>query len=161
MNYPQTEEQAIREKLIKSDLIECVIGLGPNLFYNAPMEACILVCRSKKKPERKGKILLINALEEITRKNAQSYLEDKHIKKITDAYKAFADDGIFSKVITIGMTAAKNYSLSIPLYFEEPKTIEEDTYSITEHVSHWDSLCNDKNDAFTKVKELLEDVNNG
>ena len=32
----------MREKLVRSDMLECVIGLGPNLFYNSPMEACIL-----------------------------------------------------------------------------------------------------------------------
>ncbi|MFN7840797.1 MAG: N-6 DNA methylase, partial [Pirellula sp.] len=32
-------EQEMRRKLIETDLIECVIGLGPNLFYNSPMEA--------------------------------------------------------------------------------------------------------------------------
>ncbi len=41
------EESSLREKLVKSDLIECVIGLGPNLFFNAPMEASRLrTCRA-------------------------------------------------------------------------------------------------------------------
>ncbi|MCC7566181.1 MAG: SAM-dependent methyltransferase [Methanomicrobiaceae archaeon] len=34
------EEAEMRRKLIEADLIECVLGLGPNLFYNSPMEAC-------------------------------------------------------------------------------------------------------------------------
>ena len=44
-------------------MIECVLGLGPNLFYNSPMEACVVVCRTDKPPERRGKILFINAVE--------------------------------------------------------------------------------------------------
>ncbi len=39
-------ETKIRENLVKSDLLEAVIGLGPNLFYNSPMEACIMICLS-------------------------------------------------------------------------------------------------------------------
>ena len=35
----------MREKILAADAIEAVIGLGPNLFYNSPMEACIVVCR--------------------------------------------------------------------------------------------------------------------
>jgi type I restriction enzyme M protein len=35
------EEKEMREKLVKSDLVECVIGIGKNLFFNSPMEACI------------------------------------------------------------------------------------------------------------------------
>lgn len=77
----------MREKLIRMDLVECVIGLGANLFYNSPMEACIIICRTKKENNRKGQVLFINAVNEVTRKNAQSYLEDKHIKRIADAYE--------------------------------------------------------------------------
>ena len=39
------EEQIMRAKIVEADLIEAVIGLGPNLFYNSPMEACIVICR--------------------------------------------------------------------------------------------------------------------
>jgi type I restriction enzyme M protein len=50
------EEAELRRKLIEADLIECVLGLGPNLFYNSPMEACVVFCRSKKqkKARRQG-----------------------------------------------------------------------------------------------------------
>ena len=44
----RNEEKDMREKLVRSDMLECVIGLGPNLFYNSPMEACIVICRTKK-----------------------------------------------------------------------------------------------------------------
>src|SRR2546428_3232841 len=65
------EEAEMRRKLIEADLIECVIGLGPNLFYNSPMEACVVVCSMNKPRERKGKILLLNAVNEVTRERAQ------------------------------------------------------------------------------------------
>jgi len=55
------EEAAMRRKLVELDLVECVLGLGPNLFYNSPMEACVVVCRSQKPPERQGKVLFIDA----------------------------------------------------------------------------------------------------
>ncbi|WPK67952.1 putative type I restriction enzymeP M protein [Eubacterium callanderi] len=44
----RNEESSMREKLVRSDMLECVIGLGPNLFYNSPMEACIIICRKNK-----------------------------------------------------------------------------------------------------------------
>lgn len=34
------EEAELRQKLVEADLVDCVLGLGPNLFYNSPMEAC-------------------------------------------------------------------------------------------------------------------------
>ena len=56
------EEAAMRRALIERDLVECVLGLGPNLFYNSPMEACVVVCRTRKPPERRGKVLFIDAV---------------------------------------------------------------------------------------------------
>ena len=38
----RNEEAEMRRKLVESDLLECVLGLGPNLFYNSPMEACVV-----------------------------------------------------------------------------------------------------------------------
>lgn len=61
----RNEESAMREKLVRSDIVECVIGLGPNLFYNSPMEACIMICRMNKHPERRGQVLFINAINEV------------------------------------------------------------------------------------------------
>ena len=64
----------MRRKLIEADVIECVLGLGPNLFYNSPMEACVVICRTAKTKERRNKILFINAVNEVTRERAQSFL---------------------------------------------------------------------------------------
>ena len=50
--------------MIEEDLIECVIGLGPNLFYNSPMEACLLITKTNKTKDKKGKILFIEDLDE-------------------------------------------------------------------------------------------------
>ena len=110
------EEKEMREKLIRSDLLECVIGLGPNLFYNASMEACIVICRTKKADNRKGQVLLINAINEVTRKNAQSYLEDRHIKKIADAYEEFQSDGKIAKKVSIRDIENNDFSLNFTLY---------------------------------------------
>jgi len=112
----RNEESDMREKLVRSDLLECIIGLGPNLFYNSPMEACIIICRAKKRPERCGQVLFINAVNEVTRKNAQSYLEDRHIKKIAAAYEKYDNIPDFAKVVTIKDIEENNFSLSIPLY---------------------------------------------
>ncbi len=63
----RNEEQAMRAQMVDQDWVEAVIGLGPNLFYNSPMESCILVCNRRKPAARKGKVLFIDALNEVTR----------------------------------------------------------------------------------------------
>ena len=110
------EEKSIRKALLDADLLECVIGLGPNLFYNSPMEACIMICRSQKTAAAKGKVLFINAVNEVTRKNAESKLESQHVEKILKAYHERPSDGVFSYEATREEIAAKQDSLAISLY---------------------------------------------
>ena len=110
------EEAEMRRKLVEADLVECVLGLGPNLFYNSPMEACVVICRSRKPPERQGQVLFIDAVNEVTRERAQSFLSPEHQQHILNCLSAFADEARLRPVATLEDIAAQEYSLSIPLY---------------------------------------------
>lgn len=134
----RNEEKNMREKLVRSDLLECVIGLGPNLFYNSPMEACIVICRAKKPENHKGHILFINAVNEVTRKNAQSYLEHHHIDKIAKAYEKFASDNNIAKKASIREVEKNDFSLSIPLYVKDPSAITiESVMTVQDSYDAW------------------------
>ncbi len=110
------EESEMRRKLVESDLLECVLGLGPNLFYNSPMEACVVVCRSRKPADRQGRVLFIDAVKEVARERAMSFLRPEHQQKIEAAYAGFADVPGFARAATLAEIAAQEFSLSIPLY---------------------------------------------
>ena len=133
----RNEEKEMRTKLVQSDMVDFVIGLGPNLFFNAPMEACIVICRTFKDPAKRGKVLFINAVKEVTRKNAQSYLEDAHIAHISSAYENYADEENYAKVATIDEIAAQDYSLNIPLYVRGSIVNPNPVASVEECVDDW------------------------
>lgn len=115
-------EGELRKKMVEDDKLEAVIGLGPNLFYNASMEACIVVLNANKKLERKKKVFFINALNEITREAAQSYLSKNNIKNIFDLYTKFKS--IDEKSCLADFEEIKNnqFVLSIPLYVKTKST---------------------------------------
>ena len=133
----RNEEKEMRTILVQSDMVDCVIGLGPNLFFNAPMEACIVICRTFKDPAKRGKVLFINAVKEVTRKNAQSYLENAHIAHISSAYENYADEENYAKVATIDEIAAQDYSLNIPLYVRGSIVNPNPVASVEECVDDW------------------------
>jgi type I restriction enzyme M protein len=110
------EEREMRARVVDADLIDCVLGLGPGLFYNSPMEACVVFCRTDKADDRKGKVLFINAVAEYERKDAQSFLSSANITRISDAYVKRAHVDGFSAVVDSATIAANGYSLAIPLY---------------------------------------------
>jgi len=112
----RNEEAEMRENLIQRDLVECVLGLGPGLFYNAPMEACVVICRTQKTKSRKGRFLFIDGINEIARERSQSFLKQEHQSRVLAAYKAFADEPGFAAVVDLATIQQQGYSLSIPLY---------------------------------------------
>lgn len=149
------EEQEMREKLVKTDLVECVLGIGRNLFYNSPMEACIIICRMNKPKNHRGKILFINAKHEVTRKNAQSYLEDCHIKKISDAYAAFEDIDGFAKVAKNADILNNGAELTISLYVDE--TSDDDVLPVEDAAQQWLEKSGKFNRAYEKLENLIKE----
>ena len=134
----RNDEKYMREKLVKSDLIECVIGIGKNLFFNSPMEATIIICKTQKSPERKGKILFINAKNEVTRKNSESFLEEEHIERISETYMNFSNEEGFSAIVTLEQILSNGASLGVPLYVSNNNSdlemLEED---LNDCISEW------------------------
>ena len=147
------DEREIRKALIEKDLIEAVIGLGPNLFFNASMEACILICRSKKDYKLKNKIIFINAVNEVTRKNAESFLEPVHIEKIISAYKKKSDVEGFCKLVTISDIKQRNFILSIPLYINLRQKSNVPTFNNA--LNSWNNIHNKLIEELNNFKELL------
>lgn len=130
------DEATMRERLVKSDLVECVLGLGEGLFYNSPMPAVVIILRSRKPVERQGKILFINALHEVSREKGQAFLRETHQHKILDAYRGFTDLKQFATVATLDDIAAKGFSLAIPTYVEGAKDS-----SVGEHIDFAEALA--------------------
>jgi type I restriction enzyme M protein len=110
------EEADMRQKLVDADLVDCVLGLGANLFYNSPMEACIVICRNNKPVKRRGQVIFIDAVNEVTRERSMSYLKPEHQERVADAYHAFKDVEGFAKVASLADIRANDGNLSIPLY---------------------------------------------
>lgn len=126
------EEKEMRENLVKLDCLEAVIALGHNLFYNSAMISCVLVCRVNKDEKHKDKVIFIDAEQDVTRKNSQSYLDDSQINKILNAYNDFEDIEGFAKVVTNKDILKSDSVLSISYYvegIEEPEVDFEESYT--------------------------------
>lgn len=102
-------ESNIRRYLIENDLLEAIIQLPNNLFYNTGISTYIWLLSNRKAPERKGKVQLIDASKrfEKLRKNLGAKncaFTAKHIKEILNAYnkrtsqKAAHDDDLATQV---------------------------------------------------------------
>lgn len=125
-------ERGMREEMIKTDTVECIIGLGANLFYNSPMEASILVCNNGKKPNRKGKILFIDALNEVKREKTNSFLTNKNIDKIYSTYFEFKEVEGFSRIMTTQEVLENDANLKVSKYIRSSKIPDKETATLKE-----------------------------
>lgn len=148
------DEAELRAGLVKSDLVECVLGLGEGLFYNSPMPAVVVVLRSHKPTDRKGKILFVDARTEVAREQTQSFLRDHHQQRILSAYETFECQEGFAAVATLDEIAGKSHSLAIPLYVTHTATAE-DAVRVTEAVDTWRASSAKADIAINGVLALL------
>ena len=152
----RNEEAQMRRKLIELDLIEAVLGLGPNLFYNSPMEACVVVCRTNKPDERKRKILFINAVKEVVRERANSYLSSDNQERILEAYQIFEDQPGFSAIASVEEVLVKEGNLSIPLYVKTNNDNKNNGNGTKSFKQAWTEFEAEGQDFWREMDELVE-----
>lgn len=90
-------ESQIRRWMLESDLIEAIIALPTDLFYNTGIQTYVWILSKNKRPERKGKIQLINAAEiyHKLRKaagNKKNEIKPEDRKKIAHLYADFVEN---------------------------------------------------------------------
>jgi type I restriction enzyme M protein len=124
------KEGEIRRKILGMDLLEAVVGLGPNLFYGTGLAACILVLRQRKQKDRKNKVLILDASNEFKTGRAQNELLPEHVTRIHGWYRSYKDVAGVARVVTLDEIAANDHNLNIPRYVE-PK-VEQDELTVDE-----------------------------
>lgn len=147
-------EIEMRKKLVSLDLVECVIAVGKGLFYNSPMEACILICKTNKTKTRKGNVLFINASNMIERKNTQSYLTDEHIKLIAEIYDDYSEVNGLSKIISNAEILENEGSMNISLYVPISNSSTDNT-KLIDVFSKWETNSNTMHELETNLKNLI------
>jgi type I restriction enzyme M protein len=89
-------ESSVRQWIIENDLLESIIALPNQLFYNTGISTYIWVLNNRKAKKRKGKVQLINAVD-FYKKMSKSLgdkrneLADEHIQEITQLYGSFTE----------------------------------------------------------------------
>lgn len=106
-------EATIRQKLINSDNIDCIIGLPANLFYSTGIPVCIIVL---KKCRKTSDVLFINAAECFDKDKRQNTLSNDHINKIVDTYRDRTVEERFSRCVSLKEIRDNDYNLNITRY---------------------------------------------
>jgi type I restriction enzyme M protein len=121
----EDREKTIRKWFVERDLVEGVVLLPDNLFYNTSAAGIIVLLNRRKLPQRQGKIVLVNASREFMKGRPKNYISDESVRKIAQAFiKGRPVEG-FVEVITREKAAESDYNLSPSRYVD---TGEQDEY---------------------------------
>jgi type I restriction enzyme M protein len=113
-NQGSNRERDIRRAFVEADLIEAVVLLPENLFYNTTAPGIILVVnRARRHP---GQILLVNASRLFAKGRPKNYLTDEHIERVAEVYHAWRAEVGLSAIITREEAARNDYNLSPSRY---------------------------------------------
>lgn len=119
------KEKNLRKWFVDKDLVEAVIMLPDNLFYNTTAAGLILVINKHKPADRKGKIILINAAEDFEKGRPKNYLPEAAVEKIATAFHSGAEVEKFLKVMpNIEIASKHDYNISPSRFIETGQAVE-------------------------------------
>lgn len=116
-NAMANKEKEIRKWFVDNDLIEGVIYLPDNLFYNTTSPGILLILnKNKKKEDKEGKFFLINASKEFEKGQPKNFIPIEKQTKIAIIFNKGDEIEKFSKVITKEEIEKNDYNLSPSRY---------------------------------------------
>ena len=161
MSSQSSGEGEIRKNLVKADLVDCIVTLPSQLFFNTGIPACLWFI-ARDRSNRKNKTLFIdgrNLGKMINRRNRE--LTDEDVAKVTEVYHQFrtqddkyADEPGFCKVASLDEIAENDFVLT-PGRYVGSEAVEEDDEAFTEKMQR---LTNELNEQFTKSHELEKQI---
>lgn len=149
-------EGKIREKLLQDDLLEAVIGLGPNLFYGTGISACILVFKLKKDENKKHKVLFVDGSDQFQKGRNQNFFLEEHADLLLSVYDKFEDIEHRSKIVSFEDIQKNEFNLNISRYVKKKQDLEE--IDINETFNELQSAYDDFIESENKMKKLLNEV---
>ena len=150
------KERDVRRWFVEQDLIEGVVYLPENLFYNTPAAGIILFLNKLKPKNRFGRFLLVNASKNFEKGKPKNYLPQVAIDRIVNCFKVWSENDQFSRVVTKEEIAKNDFNISPSRYIH---TGEGEEYRpITEIVEELETLDEEAKITEARFKAMLKQI---
>ena len=152
-NANKDKEKEVRKWFIEQDLIEGVIYLPENLFYNTSAPGIILVLNRAKPDERKDKLFLINASLVYAKGDPKNYIPDEGIERIASSFLEWREEDKFSQIIEKAEIVRNDYNISPSRYIHVAEA--EEFRSISEILADLEAVEAEAAETNRILKEVL------
>ena len=152
-NANTNKEKDVRKWFVEQDLIEGVIYLPENLFYNTTAPGIIMVLNKAKPKERKDKLFLLNASRESTKGDPKNYIPEDAILRIAESFTAWKEVEKYSRIVGREEIAKNDFNISPSRFIH---TGEADEYrAIAEIVEELEAIDEEAKTTDVLLKGIL------
>ena len=155
-NANSNKEKDVRRWFVEQDLIEGVIYLPENLFYNTTAPGIILFLNKSRPKDRKGKLLLLNASKEYSKGDPKNYIPDDAILRIADTFKAWREEEKYSRIVSREEIAKNDFNISPSRYIHTGAG--EEYRPIPEIVEELNALEEEAKATDAALREILKRI---
>ncbi len=153
-NQSNNKEKDVRKWFIEHDLIEGVIYLPENLFYNTSAPGIILFLNQQKPEDKKDKIYLLHAGKEFEKGDPKNFITPQGIERIAETFKHFKEEEKFARLVNKGEIVKNDYNISPSRYIQ---VNDAETYRpLAEIVEELNMLEEEAVEIDKEVKTILE-----
>jgi type I restriction enzyme M protein len=155
-NANTNKEKDVRRWFVEQDVIEGVIYLPENLFYNTTAPGIIIVLNRAKPQERQGRFFLLNASREFVKGDPKNYIPIEAVHRIAETFTAWKEVEKYSRIVTCAEIAKNDYNISPSRYIH---TGDADEYRpIAEIVEELDALEEEAQETAKALRAVLQKI---
>ncbi len=153
-NAGTNKEKTVRQWFIDHDLIESVLYLPENLFYNTTAPGIVLFLNRDKPKDRQGKVFLVNASLIFEKGDPKNFIPENGIQSIADTLIRWKEEEKLSRIVDREELKKNDYNISPSRYIH---TGEAETYRpIGEIVAELDAIEAEAKETDKALREILE-----
>ena len=121
-NANTNKEKDVRKWFVEQDLIEGVIYLPENLFYNTTAPGIIIVLNKAKPKEHQGKLFLLNASRDFVKGDPKNYIPDNAIMRIAETFTSWKSRNTRGSSAARRLPKTISTSRQVVIFIREPRT---------------------------------------
>ena len=155
-NAGNNKEKTVRQWFVDNDLIESVLYLPENLFYNTTAPGVVIFLNKAKAKTRKDKILLVNASQVYEKGDPKNFIPPAGIDRLADILINWKKQDKLSRIVDLAELKKNDYNISPSRYIH---TGEAETYRpIAEIVAELDALEHEAKKTDAALKKILTKI---
>ena len=152
-NAGTNKEKTVRQWFVEQDLIESVLYLPENLFYNTTAPGIVLFLNKAKPKARQDKVFLVNASRTFEKGDPKNFIPPEGLARIADTLIGWKEEEKLSRIVDHAELKKNDYNISPSRYIH---TGDTETYRpLAEIVEELDIIEAEARETDNALREIL------